>query len=259
MLNYFAKAFFCIQALGANKTVNEIVTDIIADRAFLIDANILIPLTAQHEDRNEFVAAVIESCRTAGIGLYATEAALEEVRRHASWALNLVEKFGSLSPEVLYAAMGEGGYESNAFLKGFVALDPNAPDRSFSDYLDDCFGGSFDFDNFRSYFPNTLGIGIVDRRITRDLRKEFELDFTEAYSQISQWNAQRKEEDQKTIQRMQSEAEAFVAVTQWDTLKDRTPTGSGSRCSYLTYGNYRRTFRKTSADTPLRGFPCSLK
>ena len=117
VLNYFAKAFFCIQALGANKTVNEIVTDVIADRALLIDANILIPLTAQHEDRHEFVAAVIESCRTAGIRLYATEAALEEVRRHASWASHLVDEFGSLSPEVLYAAMGEGGYESNAFLK----------------------------------------------------------------------------------------------------------------------------------------------
>ena len=236
VLNYFAKAFFCIQALGANKTVNEIVTDVIADRALLIDANILIPLTAQHEDRNEFVSAVIESCRTAGIRLYATEAALEEVRRHASWAANLVDEFGSLSPEVLYAAMGEGGYESNAFLKGFVSVDPNAPDRSFSDYLDGCFNGGFEYDNFRRFFPDVLGIDILDRRLTRDIRKEFELEYNGAYSQISQWNFQRKEENRKTAQRMQSEAEAFVAVTQWDKLEGWTPFVSGTRCSYMTYG-----------------------
>ena len=236
VLNYFAKAFFCIQALGANRAVNDIVADVIADRAFLVDANILIPLTAQHEDRNEFVAAVISSCKAVGISLYATEAAIEEVRRHAYWALNLVEEFGSLSPEVLYAAMGEGGYESNAFLKGFIAVDPNTPDRSFSNYLEGCFGGGFDYHSFRSYFTNVLGIQVVDQRITRDLKNEFELEYAEAYTQISQWNLQRKEENQKSVLRMQSEAEAFVTVTQWNTVKNRIPGGYGTRCSYMTYG-----------------------
>ena len=110
VLNYFAKAFFCIQALGADKTVNEIVAEVIQERTLLIDANILIPLAARSEDRNQFVHAVVEACRAANMSLYTTEAALDEVRRHALWALKLVETFGNLSAEVLYAARGEAGY-----------------------------------------------------------------------------------------------------------------------------------------------------
>ena len=117
-----------------------------------------------------------------------------------------------------------------------MSVDPNSPDRSFSDYLDGCFEGGFDYDNFRRFFPDVLGIDILDRSITRDIRNDFEQEYDGAYGQISQWNSRRKEEDRKTVQRMQSEAEAFVAVTQWDKLEGRTPFVSGTRCSYMTYG-----------------------
>ena len=236
VLNYFAKAFFCIQALGANKTINSIVADVIGDRALLIDANILIPLTARHEDRHQFGVAVIEACRAAGIRLYTTESALAEVRRHATWALNLIQEFGTLSSEVLYAAIGEGDYEANAYLKGFIAFDPNSRDRSFLQYIRDCFGGSYTHNRFRDFFPDQLGITVLDQETICEVKEQHRQEFDTAVAQISKWNFQRSEGEQKSTIRIESEAEAFIIVTHWNTVRDLMMIGTGSRCSYLTYG-----------------------
>ena len=236
VLNYFAKAFFCIQALGTNKTVKGIVADVIGNRALLIDANILIPLTARNEDRNEFITAVLEACRAAGIRLYTTQSSLDEVRRHASWALELTKEFGTVSTEVMYAATGQGDYAANAFLKGFIAVDPDSRDRSFQQYLRDCFGGSYAKDRFDDYFPDRLGITVIDQDILRELKMQYRQEFDDAVSKISQWNFQRKEEERKSALRINGEAEAFIAVTHWDTLSDLSMEVCGSRCSYLTYG-----------------------
>ena len=236
VLNYFAKAFFCIQALGANRTVQSIVADVINDRAFLIDANILIPLVARHEDRQKFVDAVVRACRMAGIQLYTTESSLQEVRRHINWANNLVQDFGTMSPEVLYAATGEGDYAANAFLKGFIALDPNSRDRSFFQYIRDCFGGSYSHEQFRNYFYTEFGIAVLEQNVVDGVKEQYQKDFDDASMQIAQWNSQRKEEERKSPIRIGSEAEAFVTVLHWDAVKDMTPAVDAERCSYLTYG-----------------------
>ena len=236
VLNYFAKAFFCIQALGANQTINGIVADVIRDRALLIDANILIPLTARHEDRHQFLVAVINACHAAGISLYTTELALDEVRRHANWALNLTEDFGTLSADVLYAATGQGEYGANAFLKGFISFDPNVRDRSFLQYLRECFGGSYGASQFRDYFHTELGITVLDQETVREVIEQHRQVFDEARSKISQWNYQRNEDDRKTEIRIESEAEAFITVTNWDIARGLMVAGTGSQCSYLTYG-----------------------
>ena len=217
VLNYFAKAFFCIQALGANKGINTIVSDVIADRALLVDANILIPLAARCEDRNEFVSAVIEACKAAGIRLYTTRLALDEVRRHANWALDLTRKFDTLSPEVLYAATGQGDYEANAFLKGFISVDPNSRDRSFMQYLRDCFGGSYAYEQFHDFFHKTLGIGVLSEEAISRLKEQHLEEFNEAVAQIGHWNMQRKEEERKSL-RIDIEA-AYIAVTRWTTVQ----------------------------------------
>ena len=236
VLNYFAKAFFSIQALGANQAINRIVSNVIADRALLIDANVLIPLTAKHEDRHQFITAVIDVCGSAGIRLYATKSTLDEVKRHARWALNLTRQFGPLSPEVLYAATGQGDYEANAYLKGFVTVDPNHRDRSFQLYLDDCFGGSFASSRFDKFFPDKLNITVLDEESLDETKRRHKEGFDWAASQISQWDSRRIEEERKNPLRIESEAEAFIAVTQWNTLRNLMGLEAGSKCSYLTYG-----------------------
>ncbi len=236
VLNYFAKAFFCIQALGTNKTVNGIVADVIGDRALLVDANILIPLTARYEDRHQFIAAVIQACRAAGVRLYTTVSSADEVSRHVRWAINLTEEFGTLSSEVLYAATGEGHYEANAFLKGFIALDPKSRDRSFKQYIRDCFGGSYSSTSFHNFFSEQLGIIVIDQATVRDVKKQYQQEYDDAISQISQWNLQRKEDERKIDRRIESEAEAYVIVRHWNTVRNILKAEAGSRCSYLTYG-----------------------
>ncbi len=236
VLNYFAKVFFCIQALGANKHINSIVSDVISDRALLVDANVLIPLSALNEDRHDFVLAVIEACKAAGIRLYTTKLALDEVRRHASWALRMTEEFGTLSPEVLYAATGRGDYEANAFLKGFIAVDPSSRDRSFLNYLRDCFGGSYAYEFFQDFFQNRLGITVLGQETITNAKDHHRQEYDEAVAQIDHWNMQRKEEERKSSLRVDSEAESFIVVTRWNTIKESLPTEVASRCSYLTYG-----------------------
>ena len=236
VLNYFAKAFFCIQALGANKSINSLVADVIGDRSLLIDANILIPLTAKHEDRHQFVLAVIDACRAAGVRLYTTTSALDEVRRHATWALNLTEEFGTLSPEVLYAATGQGEYDANAFLRGFILVDPNSRGRSFFQYLRDCFGGRFGRDKFDDFFPKALGITVLEQDTINEVKNSHQEKFNEAVSQVAEWNYQRREYERKNPLRIESEAEAFILVTQWDTLRVFAGLEIGSKCSHLTYG-----------------------
>ena len=250
VLNYFAKAFFCIQALGANKTVNSIVADVIRDRVLLIDANILIPLTARYEDRHQFLVAVIDACHAAGISLYTTELALSEVWRHANWALNLTDEFGTLSAEVFYAATGQGEYEANAFLKGFISLDPNVRDRSFRQYLRDCFGGSYRRGQFRDYFHTELGITVLDQETVSEVTEQHRQAFDDARFKISQWNYQRKEDDRKSEIRIKSEAEAFITVTNWDTVRDLMFAGPGSQCSYLTYGTTVGRLGNTLTESP---------
>ena len=237
VLNYFAKVFFCIQALGANKAINSIVADVIADRALLVDANILIPLTAQREDRHQFLAAVIEACRAAGISLFTTQSALDELRRHARWALNLTKEFGVLSPEVLFAATGQGEYVANAYLKGFIAVDPNNRERSFRNYLSDCFDGTFDSNRLREFFTSRLGITVLEEEAISETKQNYPEEFKWAESQISQWDSRRTEEERKNPLRIESEAEAFIVVTQWNLLLKRLlGPKAGSKCSYLTYG-----------------------
>ena len=56
VLRYLAGSFFCIQAMKLDPAVPKFVSQVVADRTLLIDENVLIPLTAKHEDRHEFIA-----------------------------------------------------------------------------------------------------------------------------------------------------------------------------------------------------------
>ena len=255
VLNYFAKAFFCIQALGVNKATNRIVADVIGDRALLIDANILIPLTARYEDRHQFVVAVIKACRAAGIRLYTTQLALDEVRRHARWALNLTQQFGTVSNEVLYAATGQSDYEANAFLKGFIAVDPDARDRSFLQYIRDCFGGNYNYNSFNGFFHDQLGITVLEEETMSEVKEQHRQEFDEAISQVGQWDSRRKDDKPKSDLRIESEAEAFIAVTNWDTIRDLMMAETGSRCSYLTYGTTVGRLGATLSSTAMVSVP----
>lgn len=237
VLNYLAKSFFCIQAMRLDPAVPEFVARVISDRTLLIDENILIPLTARHEDRHEFVSQVINKARDANISLCTTQRFVDSVRRHADWALAQVLEYGTQSAEVLRAARGEGDYLPNAFLKGYIAEDPDDPNRDFLQYLRDCFGGSYAREAFDRFFGDELGIQILDVSQMAGFEQSKSDQYAEASRLLNEWNESRSEDTKKSVRRIESEIEAILLIANWSDAQISIPELTGSRVSFVSSGS----------------------
>ena len=212
VLNYLARAFFCIQALRIDSNVSKFVAEVVHDRALIVDANVLIPLTAEGEDRQEFVRAAIEAARNVGIPLYTTMPFLDEVRRHSSWALQLADAYGEQSVELLKASKGDGGYSANAYLRGFVGWSTGQGRAGdFISYLRSCFGGSYSRPRFDQFFVERYGIRIVPESVIGTLRDGHKREYDEHTDQLNRWNTNRPIDNQKSTSRIQSETDAFLS------------------------------------------------
>ena len=237
VLDYLAKSFFCIQAMRLDPAVTTHVSEVVADRTLVIDDNILIPLTAKDEDRYEFMSATIQSARDSNINLCTTERFVQTVRRHADWALDLVNEYGTQSLEVMRAASGDGGYLPNAFLKGYVSQEPLDQDRDFLQYLQDCFGGSYRRDRFDSYFENELGIRILNStQLSAFIQSKQDL-YTKSSLLMTGWNQSRTEDHRKSLTRIESEIEAMLLVTHWTDAGNIVDDLSDAAGAFLTSGS----------------------
>lgn len=237
VIDYLAKSFFCIQAIRVDPNVSHHLNQVITDRCILLDENVLIPLTAKAEDRHEFMYQVLSEARDAGIQFFTTWRFVETVREHANWALNLVNTHGAQSEEVYRAALGKGGYTPNAFLNGFINQDPDDRNRELIQYLRDCFGGSYTFGSFESFFEEHLNIKILDEDwVNRFVDAHSERNI-EAMQWLYQINQSRPEEGRKSERRLRSEAEAFLLVSEWENLDLSTWNITSSECSFLSSGS----------------------
>ncbi len=239
VLNYLARSFFCIQALQVDASVPNLVSQVVSDRAFIIDENVLIPLTARHEDRQEFMVDVVRAARDAGIRLFTTKRFVDSVRRHANWAIDLVrsQEGGAQSEEVLRAAKGEGEFNPNAFLQGFINLDPDDPNRDFFEYLKYCFDGDYGRDAFDAYFENELDIRILDVSRMANFERSRSDQYQEASRTLEDWNQSRPEESRKSARRIESEVEALILTSNWEEATEAIPGLTQSRVSFLTSGS----------------------
>ena len=237
VLNYLSKAFFCIQAMRVDPAVPNLVSEVVADRTLLIDENVLIPLTAKHEERNEFVFEAVHAAVSGGMSLCTTQRFVDSVRRHSNWALELVDKYGTQSEEVMRAAGGEGGYTQNAFLKGFVNQNPDDHNRDFMEYLRECFGGDYSRDSFDAFFENELGIRVLDVSQMAEFAQSKDDQRAEAARLMDEWNQSRPEDNRKSLVRIESEVEALLIVSNWDDARSAVTELVGSRVSFITSGS----------------------
>jgi SIR2-like domain len=237
VLSYLARAFFCIQALRMDPGIGERIRRLSSDRTIIIDANVLIPMTAQGEERFEFSRMLLDRARESGLKLCTTAKFIDEVRRHAQWALDRINEFGAQSIEILYAARGEGGYDSNAFLKGFISYTNNKPESEFIDYLRDCFGGSFQRAEFEKYITDILGIRIINDDIMSELVNIGKDAYSEAQSMMIKWNQSRDELGRKSERRINSEAEVYCLLKEWELFLAKMPDYASSNITFLTSGS----------------------
>ncbi len=237
VLDYLAKSFFCIQAMRIDPNVTHHLSQVVDDRCLLVDENVLIPLTAKFEDRNEFVLQVVQEAQKAGLPIFTTWRFIDTVREHANWALNFIDTHGAQSEEVYRAALGMGGYTPNAFLNGFINKDPENRNREFIQYLRECFGGTFAIGSFREFFEERLNIRILDEDGLNECVQSHAEIYREAVRSLVQINQSRPEEGRKSIRRLQSEAEAFLLTSKWNSLDASVCDINSSKCSFLTAGS----------------------
>ena len=237
VLSYLAKSFFSIQAMRLDPEVPKLISEVIADRTLLIDENILIPLTAQHEDRHEFLADVFRNAKDGGLDLCTTQRFVDSVRRHADWALGLAVEHGIQSEEVMYAARGDGGYAPNAFLRGYINQNPDDPSREFFQYLRDCFGGTYLRESFDAFFEEALGIRILDTRHMAGFTQSKADQHAGAVRLLNDWNDTRAEDSRKSIRRIESEVEALLLIANWEDAAGLVPGLTSSRVSFVTSGS----------------------
>ena len=237
VLDYLSKAFFCIQAMRVDPEISRHLAQVVNDRSLLIDENVLIPLTARFEDRNEFVLEAIRTARESGINLYTTTRFVETVRQHANWALNLVSEHGIQSKEVISAALGQEGYTPNAFLKGFINQDPDDHNRELLQYVRECFGGSYERRSFDAFFEREMDITILDEDELNPFFQANDDHYQNAVELMTQINQTRPEEGRKSTHRIESEVEALLLVAKWDELQGYVPNLQSLRCSFVTSGS----------------------
>ena len=239
VLNYLARSFFCIQAMQVDTSVPNLVSQVITDRALIIDENILIPLAAKHEDRQEFISDVVRSASASGISLLTTQRFVDSVRRHADWAIDLVKSQdgGTQAEDVLRAAKGEGEFNPNAFLQGFINQDPDDPNRDFFEYVKDCFGGDYSREAFDSYFEDQLGIKILNVTKMAEFEQAKSAQYSEAKRTLEDWNLSRPEDSRKSARRIESEVEVLILIANLEEAIDAIPGLTNSRVSFLTSGS----------------------
>ena len=253
VLDYLARAFFCIQALRIDANVGKIVSDVMSNRALLIDANVLIPLTAGYEDRHAFVNRVLEVVGKADIPLYTTMEFVDELRRHVNWALQLAENFGPQSVEVLQASKGEGSYDANAYLRGFVNWSTEQKSEasvSMRDYLHYCFGAPYTRQMVSQFLLDRYAIRVVPGPVVKTLQDNHEEDYQNCLGKLSGWNAERPAQSQKSPQRVESETDAFMLICHWREVLSGEAGDAGAQCTYLSLGSSLPRLRRTLGKPP---------
>ena len=237
VLDYLAKSYFCIQAMRVDPEVSRHLSQVVEDRSLLIDENVLIPLTAKFEDRHQFVSEAIQAAQDSGLKLCTTRRFVDTVREHANWAQSLIDANGTQSVEVIRAALGVGGYSTNAFLNGFINQDPDDHSRQFLQYLRDCFGGSYTREAFDAYFEDQLNIVILDEARLTAFTQSHSDQHAEAVNLLAQSNQSRPQDGRKSIRRIESEVEALLLISKWSGAQDYTSGLMSSRCSFITSGS----------------------
>lgn len=239
-LEHLALAFFSLSALAMDPDGQRFKHEYLSGRALVCDSNILIPLLPKGATFQNDFGSLISASREATIPLFTTDGFIEELHRHGTWALQLVEKFGPQSVPVLQAARGDG-FRRNAFLDGFVRYSVDVRTIAFADYLSECIGGQpFTRPNLVEYLKGHFGISRLEfDTLTRHDQNAF-VDRDETVEFI-QREAEARDID-KSESRARAEAEAYHLVKGWNVVVDASSDSKDSALptdlAVLSQGGY---------------------
>lgn len=234
-LEYLAKAYFAVNALGLDPDGELIRKSLIEGHSLVLDSNVLIPILTIGSANNAFFLEVLQKARSAGIRLWITPRFIDEALTHFLWAGELVRQFGDQSVAVLAASMGRGQYRRNECLDGFVRYMAEAHGGTFDEYLERCIG-SPDFKGVKDKAAE-LGIGFLPMATLTKDNAEFYVvrDQSEEFINTS---AASTPDFYKSEARMRAEAEVYAVIYSWDRLKPQATRPEEWRCSFLSRGTF---------------------
>jgi len=238
-LDYIAKAYFAINALGLDPDGELIRKTLIEGNSLVLDANVIIPTLTIGSANHGFFYEVIQKAKEAGIKVWVTPRFIDETLHHFQWASDLVRQHGEQSVELLAASMGRGQYRRNECLDGFVRYVADGHQVAFEEYIELCIG-ALDFkavkDKAAEHGIDFLPLGTL----TKD-NSEFYVvrDESEAFINSSAAEmAAELPEFYKSEARMRAEAEVYAVVYSWQRLRPKTLAPEQWRCSFLSRGTF---------------------
>jgi len=233
VIEYLSKAFFAMQALRINAGDEELINEFYRNQSFLADENVLIPLIAAGDLRHELCTKTVGAAGEKGMFMLTTDDSVQEVLRHGDWAGNLIDKYGEQSAEVFRASRGEGEYSSNAFLAGYITESANrALPTNFDDYLKECAGGDFTYDQIWSKL-DSLGIKKLRRERIRGRSPEVTNFHKEIQTFIASELAERQRD--KSPGRIERESDAYTIIYHWTDFCKDFQQEQRPQCSFLTF------------------------
>jgi len=158
LMNYLSRAFFCFQSLHLDKDGLDSRVRFLANRYLFADSNVLIPCFCSNLAGLELYKDVFENMKNLGVRFFALPETVDEIRRSAKWAIDIVKEFGEGSREVLEAVKGSAEHRPNQFLQGYVQFKLKTPRSNIRSYIESCFDGGMDNASISSFLEKHLGV-----------------------------------------------------------------------------------------------------
>lgn len=158
LLSYLARAFFCFQSLQMDREGLESRVGFLSNRYMLADSNILIPCFCSNLKGLGFYKDVFENMKKMGVHLNVLPETIDEIRRSAKWAVEIVKEFGDGSREVFEAVKGSAEHHPNQFLQAYVQHKLKKPKVNIRSYVESIFGGSMDIASIKRFLEEHFGV-----------------------------------------------------------------------------------------------------
>ncbi|MBU1700461.1 MAG: SIR2 family protein [Candidatus Eisenbacteria bacterium] len=233
IIEHLGRCLFCTHCLRLDIDAYSMLRKYISGRTVILDSNILIPLLACESPNHTAISALLASAKSNGLQLITTGGFVQESQKHAVWARNFIEDNKGDQNVVLAAARGMCGYDGNEFLSGMIrAGNKKGKQISIYDYLHKCTGAAtVDLQAIVKILKEVYEVNIIETREIENTSREYlkVRELTKEFIGLDNISG-------KTMMRMESEAEAYAIVHEWERIYFHL--GCKSNVAILSSGGY---------------------
>jgi hypothetical protein len=209
-LSLICNGYFVYHALGHDTFARKERLDILKRNKIFIDSNILIPLIALDAQNYKYANELVQLLKSVNKDIYITENLLNEVIKHAEWAVNKFYDKPIYNLDAYNILLEENNYKQNLFIEGALARSLNKGYINFDSYFEDCFGNDYKIDLnqlIRSKLIRT-GIKIVSKEDFINTDDKTEDLFTSYAKKIE--NDRMKNQTYRSLFQCETEAELLL-------------------------------------------------